>query len=217
MPGRRTLRLTELDGLRNLPQKFHSAFYIGAEKEKETNLGTRAKTRQSAAQTSIRADARAGIFTGSSSHLGLDKKKTNIGTRAKTRQSAAQTSIRAAVRAGIFTGSSSHLGLDKKKTNIGTRAKTRQSAAQTSIRAAARAGIIQWRICPVARRHEAEYQRRYGAFWRRVRIRRCALGKLTVMVVPLSGPLSTSIFPPCALTIAWIIVIPKPCPSVFVV
>ena len=137
MPGRRTLRLTELDGLRNLPQKFHSAFYIGAEKEKKTNLGTRAKTRQSAAQTSIRADARA--------------------------------------------------------------------------------GIIQWRICPVARRHEAEYQRRYGAFWRRVRIRRCALGKLTVMVVPLSGPLSTSIFPPCALTIAWIIVIPKPCPSVFVV
>ena len=177
MPGRRTLRLTELDGLRNLPQKFHSAFYIGAEKEKETNLGTRAKTRQSTAQTSIRAAARAGIFTGSSSHLGLDKKKTNLGTRAKTRQ----------------------------------------STAQTSIRADARAGIIQWRICPVARRHEAEYQRRYGAFWRRVRIRRCALGKLTVMVVPLSGPLSTSIFPPCALTIAWIIVIPKPCPSVFVV
>ena len=75
MPGRRTLRLTELDGLRNLPQKFHSAFYIGAEKEKETNLGTRAKTRQSAAQTSIRAAVRAGIFTGSSSYLGLDKKK----------------------------------------------------------------------------------------------------------------------------------------------
>ena len=75
MPGRRTLRLTELDGLRNLPQKFHSAFYIGAEKEKETNLGTRAKTRQSTAQTSIRAAVRAGIFTGSSSHLGLDKKK----------------------------------------------------------------------------------------------------------------------------------------------
>ena len=109
------------------------------------------------------------------------------------------------------------LGWIRKKTNIGTCAKTRQSAAQTSIRADARAGIIQWRICPVARRHEAEYQRRYGAFWRRVRIRRCALGKLTVMVVPLSGPLSTSIFPPCALTIAWIIVIPKPCPSVFVV
>ena len=149
--------------------------------------------------------------------LGWIRKKTNLGTCAKTRQSTAQTSIRAAARAGIFTGSSSNLGLDKKKTNLGTRAKTRQSAAQTSIRADARAGIIQWRICPVARRHEAEYQRRYGAFWRRVRIRRCALGKLTVMVVPLSGPLSTSIFPPCALTIAWIIVIPKPCPSVFVV
>ena len=50
--------------------------------------------------------------------------------------------------------------------------KTRQSAAQTSICAAARAGIIQRRICPVARRRKAEYQRRYGAFWRRVRILR---------------------------------------------
>lgn len=96
-------------------------------------------------------------------------------------------------------------------------AKTRQSAAQTSIRAAARAGIIHGCICPVARRREAEYQRCYGAFWRRVRIRRCALGRLTVTVVPLFGPLSTSIFPPCALTIACIIVIPRPCPSVFVV
>lgn len=72
-------------------------------------------------------------------------------------------------------------------------------------------------ICPVARRREAEYQRCYGAFWRRVRIRRCALGRLTVTVVPLFGPLSTSIFPPCALTIACIIVIPRPCPSAFVV
>ena len=60
---RRTLRPPELEGLRNLPQKFHFPYWGRKGKE---NKSRPSKTRRSAAQTSICAAARAGIFTGDS-------------------------------------------------------------------------------------------------------------------------------------------------------
>ena len=60
---RRTLRPPELEGLRNLPQKFHFPYWGRKGKE---NKSRPSKTRRSAAQTSICAAARTGFFTGGS-------------------------------------------------------------------------------------------------------------------------------------------------------
>ena len=69
---RRTLRPPELEGLRNLPQKFHFPYWGRKGKE---NKSRPSKTRRSAAQTSICAAARTGFFTEVRPHLGLGKKQ----------------------------------------------------------------------------------------------------------------------------------------------
>lgn len=69
---RRTLRPPELEGLRNLPQKFHFPYWGRKGKE---NKSRPSKTRQSAAQTSICAAARAGFFTGGSPTSRVRKKQ----------------------------------------------------------------------------------------------------------------------------------------------
>ena len=100
---RRTLRPPELEGLRNLPQKFHFPYWGRKGKE---NKSRPSKTRRSAAQTSICATARTGFLREVRPHLGLGKNKNTPKRKAKTRQSAAQTSICAAARTGFFTGGS---------------------------------------------------------------------------------------------------------------
>ena len=57
----------------------------------------------------------------------------------------------------------------------------------------------------------------YKILYPNILTRRCFLGMESVIVVPSPFALFTSIFPSCARTMAWIIVIPKPCPSGFVV
>ena len=69
---RRTLRPPELEGLRNLPQKFHFPYWGRKGKE---NKSRPSKTRRSTAQTSICAAARAGIIREVRPHLGLGKKQ----------------------------------------------------------------------------------------------------------------------------------------------
>ena len=100
---RRTLRPPELEGLRNLPQKFHFPYWGRKGKE---NKSRPSKTRRSAAQTNICAAARTGFLREVRPHLGLGKNKNTPKRKAKTRQSAAQTSICAAARTGFFTGGS---------------------------------------------------------------------------------------------------------------
>ena len=167
---RRTLRPPELEGLRNLPQKFHFPYWGRKGKE---NKSRPSKTRQSAAQTSICAAARAGIFTGGSPTSRVrEKTKTPPSAHPKRARVPLRRAFAPPRGRAFLREVRPHLGLGKNKNTPKRKAKTRQSAAQTSICAAARAGIIQRRICPVARRRKAEYQRRYGAFWRRVRILR---------------------------------------------
>ena len=69
---RRTLRPPELEGLRNLPQKFHFPYWGRKGKE---NKSRPSKTRRSAAQTNICAAARAGFLREVRPHLGLGKKQ----------------------------------------------------------------------------------------------------------------------------------------------
>ena len=69
---RRTLRPPELEGLRNLPQKFHFPYWGRKGKE---NKSRPSKTRRSAAQTSICAAARTGFLREVRPHLGLRKKQ----------------------------------------------------------------------------------------------------------------------------------------------
>ena len=69
---RRTLRPPELEGLRNLPQKFHFPYWGRKGKE---NKSRPSKTRRSAAQTSICAAARTGFLREVRPHLGLGKKQ----------------------------------------------------------------------------------------------------------------------------------------------
>jgi len=167
---RRTLRPPELEGLRNLPQKFHFPYWGRKGKE---NKSRPSKTRRSAAQTSICAAARAGFLREVRPHLGLGKKQKHPPSAKPKRARVPLRRAFAPPRGRAFLREvRPHLGLGKNKNTPKRKAKTRRSAAQTSICAAARAGIIQRRICPVARRRKAEYQRRYGAFWRRVRILR---------------------------------------------
>ena len=78
---RRTLRPPELEGLRNLPQKFHFPYWGRKGKE---NKPRPSKTRRSAAQTSICAAARTGFFTGGSPTSRVRKKtKTHPSAKPK--------------------------------------------------------------------------------------------------------------------------------------
>ena len=109
---RRTLRPPELEGLRNLPQKFHFPYWGRKGKE---NKSRPSKTRRSAAQTGICAAARTGFLREVRPHLGLGKNKNTPKRKAKTRRSAAQTSICAAARTGFLREVRPHLGLGKKQ------------------------------------------------------------------------------------------------------
>ena len=122
---RRTLRPPELEGLRNLPQKFHFPYWgrKGKNKSRYPPKRAGAPPRRAFAPPHGRAFLRE-----VRPHLGLGKNKNTPKRKAKTRRSAAQTSICAAARAGIFTGGSPTSRV-RKKTKTPPSAKPKRAGA----------------------------------------------------------------------------------------
>ena len=159
---RRTLRPPELEGLRNLPQKFHFPYWGRKGKE---NKSRPSKTRQSAAQTSICAAARAGFFTGGSSTSRV-RKKTKTPPSAKPKRAGAPPRRAFAPPRGraFLREVRPHLGLGKKQKHpqaqsqnapecrsdehLRRRAGGHYTAAYMSGRAAAQSGVSAalWRV-----------------------------------------------------------------------
>ena len=136
---RRTLRPPELEGLRNLPQKFHFPYW-GRKREKQIPIPT--KTRRSAAQTSICAAARTGFFTGGSSTSRVREKQKHPQAQSQNAPECRSDEHLRRGADGLFTGGSSTSRVREKQNTPKRKAKTRQSAAQTGICAAARTGFL---------------------------------------------------------------------------
>ncbi len=122
---RRTLRPPELEGLRNLPQKFHFPYWGRKGKE---NKSRPSKTRRSAAQTSICAAARAGIFTGDSPTSWVREKQKHPQAQSQNAPECRSDGHLRRGAGGLFTGGSPTSRV-RKKTKTHPSAKPKRAGA----------------------------------------------------------------------------------------
>ena len=158
---RRTLRPPELEGLRNLPQKFHFPYWGRKGKE---NKSRPSKTRRSAAQTSICAAARTGFLREVRPHLGLGKKQKHTQAQSQNAPERRPDEHLRRRADGLFTGGSPTSWVREKQKHpqaqsqnapecrpdghLRRRAGGHYTAAYMSGRAAAQSGVSAalWRV-----------------------------------------------------------------------